>query len=64
MHDWKFLSTRRRPLNSYGSDVESSWQCEKCGKETTTDDDSQQYRPYASKDDDCDRTVIQKVMES
>ena len=64
MHDWQFVSTRRRPLNSYGADVESTWHCSKCGKTTTTDEDGMQFRPYAHETDGCEITVIKKVMES
>ena len=63
MHDWRFVSTRRRPLNSYGSGVESTWKCVHCGVETNTDDD-EKFRPYAHEADGCEIAVVRKVMES
>ncbi len=64
MHRWVFISERGRPLNSYGSDRESTWKCERCGLKKTTDDDRSGGPPYAGNPGDCDREVVRHVMES
>jgi hypothetical protein len=63
MHKWRFVSTRRRPLNSYGADVESTWKCENCGKTQRLDEDDR-IKPFAAETDECDRETVRKVMES